>query len=67
MVDVDRLSHALSLMQNALQLLDESKAPAQLGAHLDLAICRLQEEVESNSDRGSVIAEGARLSAGLPN
>jgi hypothetical protein len=36
-----QLRNALSLMRNALQLLDESECPAEVGAHLDLAICRL--------------------------
>jgi hypothetical protein len=46
MVDNDRLSQALSLMENALQLIDEAKADPQLGAHLDLAICRLKDQLE---------------------
>lgn len=33
---------ALELMQSALKLLDESGVSADVGAHLDLAICRLQ-------------------------
>lgn len=38
-------SEALALMQRALGMLDESQAPAQIGAHLDLAIVRLQEHL----------------------
>lgn len=38
-------SEALALMQRALAMLDESQAPAEIGAHLDLAIVRLQEHV----------------------
>jgi hypothetical protein len=38
-----QLRNALSLMRNALQLLDESECPADVGAHLDLAICRLSD------------------------
>jgi hypothetical protein len=56
MVDTDRLCQALSLMQDALQLIDEAKAPAQLGAHLDLAICRIQDEVALNTDGPAMIA-----------
>jgi hypothetical protein len=41
MVDDGRLSQALRLMQDALQLLDEANAAPDVGAHLDLAICRL--------------------------
>lgn len=53
MIDVNKLSEALSLMQKALLLLDNSNAPAQLGAHLDLAICRLQGELDLSSDSRS--------------
>jgi hypothetical protein len=55
MSDRDRLSQALNLMQEALQLLDKAKAPAHVGAHLDLAICRLQEVAL----RAEFTAEGA--------
>ena len=40
-------SEALALMQRALAMLDEAKAPAEVGAHLDLAIIRLAEHIES--------------------
>jgi hypothetical protein len=36
---------ALSRMQEALRLLDESDAPAQVGAQLDLAIQQLKDEI----------------------
>lgn len=36
---------ALERMSEALKLLDESDAPADVGAHLDLAIERLKEEI----------------------
>ncbi len=42
-----KMANALAMMQVALQLLDESGAPAHIGAHLDLAIVRLQEQVSS--------------------
>lgn len=38
----ESLERALLYMQCALQLLDDADAPAEIGAHLDLAICRLQ-------------------------
>lgn len=38
-----KLADAMSLMQRALQLLDETQAPPDIGAHLDLAIVRLGE------------------------
>ncbi len=38
-----KYERALSLMGSALQLLDEADAPADVGAHLDLALCRLRD------------------------
>jgi hypothetical protein len=38
----DALREALQLMESALDLLDLAGAPAQIGAHLDLAICELR-------------------------
>ena len=46
----DMLSEALAAMQSALALLDKAGAPAQIGAHLDLAICQLQDCIESATD-----------------
>lgn len=40
---------AMANMKAALDLLDSAGAPADVGAHLDLAICRL-EDVISRSD-----------------
>jgi cytosine/adenosine deaminase-related metal-dependent hydrolase len=34
-------------MQQALNLIDESKCDLEVGAHLDLAICRLREVLTS--------------------
>lgn len=45
-------SDALALMQRALAMLDESEAPAQIGAHLDLAIIRLQEHLAGAAQEG---------------
>ena len=39
------LMSALSQMQEALRLLDESDAPPQVGAQLDLAIQQLKQEI----------------------
>ena len=36
---------ALELMEQALHQLDEGGAPADIGAHLDLAIVRLREHL----------------------
>lgn len=51
-----RLEKALSYMEAALEVLDEAGAPADIGAHLDLAISRLREVVGSTEreiSRGS--------------
>lgn len=39
------LQKALLHMQAALQVLDDANAPADIGAHLDLALNRLQEHM----------------------
>lgn len=38
---------ALSLMRTALVMLDESDAPLNVGAHLDLAIVRLSDAIDA--------------------
>jgi hypothetical protein len=48
MSDNDRLSQALTLMQEALELLDEGKAAPHVGANLDLAICQLRDEIAAH-------------------
>jgi hypothetical protein len=37
------LQKALLYMEVALELLDKADAPTDIGAHLDLALCRLRE------------------------
>jgi hypothetical protein len=39
------LSKALLLMSEALAILDEDEVPGEIGAHLDLAIARLESEL----------------------
>ena len=39
------LSEALERMEEALQILDNLAAPADIGAHLDLALHRLRQEI----------------------
>lgn len=48
----DGWSEALALLQRALAILDETKAPSEIGAYLDLAIVRLSEYVEAAAARG---------------
>jgi hypothetical protein len=45
-----RANEALNLMLQALKLLDKNEGPPDVGAHLDLAIHRLQESIEKNGD-----------------
>jgi hypothetical protein len=40
------LADALSLLQSALDLLDEAAAPAHIGAHVDLALHQLGSMLE---------------------
>lgn len=39
------LQSAMANMRAALELLDSAGAPADVGAHLDLAICRLRDVI----------------------
>ena len=38
-------SEALRQMRSALDALDDSGAPGDIGSHLDLAICRLEDAI----------------------
>jgi hypothetical protein len=48
---VQRWAEALDEMRKALRKLDESDAAGDIGAHLDLAIARLEEEIKAAPDR----------------
>jgi hypothetical protein len=41
--DACKLEKSYRLMEEALGLLDEAGAPADIGAHLDAALCRLSD------------------------
>lgn len=63
-------AEALTQMKSALDLLDSSSAPADVGAHLDLAICRLEDLVTPscfatgrNVGRGGRRAESSGLAS----
>ena len=43
--DTHIVTEALQLMKRALELLDTTSAPAEIGAYLDMALTRLQEAV----------------------
>lgn len=57
-------AEAMLWMQQALQLLDETDAPADIGAHLDLAIARLREAMAKESTLSMSITKIAARSAG---
>lgn len=47
----DKAKEALALMVDALQLLDSSEGAGVAGAHLDLAIHRLQEWIDTSASK----------------
>jgi hypothetical protein len=46
---VERWTEALDEMRQCLKTLDEAHAPWDIGAHLDLAINRFEEEIQALS------------------
>jgi hypothetical protein len=50
---VQRWAEALELMRQALKMLDESCAPSHVAPHLDLAINRLEEAIQSPEEEES--------------
>ena len=52
---VEALQQAGELVHRAVELLDSANAPADIGAHLDMALTRIQEETGASVDQiGSV-------------
>lgn len=52
------MNDALTLLSNALDLLDRTEAPADVGAHVDLAIHRLQAALAArNNASGQVLSQ----------
>ena len=43
-------AQALAHLEEALSILDELDIPADVGAHVDLAICRLRDRLEGSED-----------------
>jgi hypothetical protein len=43
---LEKCEEALKLMRAALSILDDAGSPFDAGAHLDLAICRLQQSLQ---------------------
>lgn len=60
----DNGSAALVHMEQALDLLDQCDAPGEIGANLDLAICRLKDAL-ARSGRPDALAAGAKRAEGL--
>lgn len=48
----EMMERAVRLMREALDLLDQATAPSDIGAHLDLAINRLDESIKSDRTGG---------------
>ncbi len=48
---MENLEKALVGMRTSLALLDAGEVPADIGAHLDLAICRLEDYITKHSER----------------
>lgn len=46
-----KMDEARSLMKRALELLDQADAPAQIGAHLDMAISCLESVTNASVSR----------------
>ena len=55
-------AQALGLMERALELLDRCDAAMDVGAHLDLAICRLREAIENAGPAASFGSPGETCS-----
>lgn len=46
-------AEALAHMEAALELLDRCEGTLEIGAHLDLAICRLRDLIERHAPRSA--------------
>jgi hypothetical protein len=55
--DSDTPVGALELLEQALALIDQSDAPAHIGAHLDLALCQLREHLDDKFAQQASIAD----------
>lgn len=62
-VPVELMTQALELLVNALHLLDEADAPADIGAHVDLARERLSRTLELTRVSTSITLQTAERSA----
>jgi hypothetical protein len=53
----DEAARALSLMEQALALLDQAEFAPQAGADLDHAICRLRDALENRRSSGEFLTD----------
>jgi len=53
---------ALAHLRDALEILDSFDAPAQIGAHIDLALCQLHELIASTKGLALDIGSNERAS-----
>ncbi len=49
---LDLMADALAMMRDALRTLDDAQAPADVGAHLDRAIVRLEQAIVAAGETG---------------
>jgi len=56
----ESLKRARALMWSTLELLDDCDAPIDVGAHLDLAICRLDDALQIPNEQLNVSAPAVR-------
>ena len=54
-------------MESALDLLDLAGAPAEIGAHLDLAICQLRNTIVGSNLAPTSAREGGRAEPHPPD
>jgi hypothetical protein len=54
---LDACAVALTKMKEALEALDSADAPAEIGAHLDLAVCRLEDFLGSRTGQSRTAVE----------
>jgi hypothetical protein len=54
---------ALAHLKSALNLLDESKAPLEIGAHLDFTIGRLEDAITAVTRASAGASSGSRAGA----
>lgn len=57
----DRLSQALALLREAISILDDVQAPAEIAAKLDHAACEIQWQIDGATARKVKGSSAAKL------